>query len=109
MAARYPAYVNLFAQRLSAARLAAGLTQEALGIAAGLDEFVASSRMNHYERGRHWPDYGLASRLSEVLNVPVAYFYAFKDEEAKILVAFHRADRTTQSKWVDMAEQSVGI
>ena len=105
MPARHPTYLKLFARRLRAARQSAGLTQEALGVAAGLDEFVASSRMNHYERAKHWPDYGFACRLAEVLNVPVAYFYAFKDEEAEILLAFHRAKKVTQDKWLAMAKE----
>ena len=52
MPARHPTYLKLFARRLNAARQSAGLTQEALGVAAGLDEFVASSRMNHYVKPR---------------------------------------------------------
>ena len=107
MPARHPTYLKLFARRLGDARQAAGLTQEALGVAAGLDEFVASSRMNHYERAKHWPDYGFACRLAEVLNVPVAYLYAFKDEEADILLAFHRADKPMQDKWLAMAKRSI--
>src|SRR5262249_47548553 len=43
----------LFARRLKAARLGAGLTQEALGVQAGIDEFSASARINQYERGKH--------------------------------------------------------
>lgn len=106
MTPRHPTYLKLFAQRLGAARQAAGLTQEALGVAAGLDEFVASSRMNHYERAKHWPDYGFACRLAEVLNVPVAYFYAFRDEEAELLLAFHRAEKATQDKWLALARKT---
>ena len=87
MPARHPTYLKLFARRLRAARQSAGLTQEALGVAAGLDEFVASSRMNHYERAKHWPDYGFACRLVE------------------ILLAFHRAKKITQDKWLAMAKE----
>ena len=108
MPPRYPTYLKLFARRLNAARQVAGLTQEALGVAAGLDEFVASSRMNHYERAKHWPDYGLAIRLAEVLNVPVAYFYAFNDEEADVLLAFHRAEKVVRDKWLAFAKKSLG-
>jgi len=61
--------------RLKAARLAKGLSQKALGIAAGMDEFSASPRMNHYERGRHAPDFVTLRRLARVLDVPTAYFY----------------------------------
>jgi transcriptional regulator with XRE-family HTH domain len=45
------------AKRLKEARLAAGLSQKSLGIAAGIDEFSANARMNQYETDKHTPDY----------------------------------------------------
>lgn len=36
---------EIFCKRLKEARLAAGLSQKKLGIAAGIDEFVASTRI----------------------------------------------------------------
>jgi transcriptional regulator with XRE-family HTH domain len=46
--------------RLKEARLRTGLSQQKLGILAGIDEATASARMNQYERGIHtltsrWP------------------------------------------------------
>ncbi|EDH9073974.1 transcriptional regulator, partial [Salmonella enterica subsp. enterica serovar Agbeni] len=35
---------DIFCKRLKEARLAAGFSQKKLGIAAGIDEFVASTR-----------------------------------------------------------------
>jgi len=70
-------------KRLKEARKAAKLSQKQLGIAAGMDEFSASARMNHYEKGRHAPDYLTLRRIAKVLKVPVAYFYAESDELAK--------------------------
>ena len=84
--------------RLKQARLAAGLSQKKLGIAAGMDEFSASARMNHYEKGRHTPDYETLRRIAKVLKVPVAYFYAEADELAEIIKLFNllkKADKTT--------------
>jgi len=80
----------VFPKRLKAARLAAGLSQERLGVLAGVDEMSASARMNQYERGKHAPDYSMVSRLAEVLKVPEAYFYAANDDEAALLMTFHR-------------------
>ena len=37
---------TIFSRRLKEARLAAGFSQKNLGIAAGIDEFVASTRIN---------------------------------------------------------------
>jgi transcriptional regulator with XRE-family HTH domain len=44
-------------KRRKDARIAAGLSLKSLGIAAGIDEFSASARMNQYETGKHTPDY----------------------------------------------------
>ncbi len=70
-----------------------GLSQKQLGIKAGLDEFVASTRINRYELGVHAPDYPMAVRLAGVLNVPVAFLYCDSDEMALMILAFHRAPK----------------
>lgn len=84
-------------KRLKEARLAAGLSQKKLGIAAGMDEFSASSRMNHYEIGRHQPDFDTLKRIANALKVPVAYFYAENDDIAKIIVLLHRMTKIEKS------------
>ncbi len=53
-----------------------------------MDEFSASARMNHYEMGRHTPDYSTLSRIATVLKLPVSYFYAESDELAKLIKFF---------------------
>ncbi|WP_034936855.1 helix-turn-helix transcriptional regulator [Erwinia mallotivora] len=75
-------------QRLKAARLKAGLSQERLGILAGIDEATASARMNQYERGIHTPDFELACRLASVLHVPAFYFYAVEDDLAEMILGY---------------------
>lgn len=77
----------VFARRLRQARLRAGLSQKALGVAAGVDEFSASTRLNQYERGVHTPDYSTARRLARVLKVTTAFLYADDDDVAKLLLA----------------------
>lgn len=72
-------------KRLKEARIAANISQKKLGIAAGMDEFSASARMNHYEVGRHTPDYSMLSRIADVLGLPVAYFYADSDDLAYLI------------------------
>ena len=66
---------SVFARRLRAAREAKGVSQKQLGILAGIDQFVASARINQYERGKHVPDLQTAQRLATELNVPVSYLY----------------------------------
>ena len=80
-------------KRLKEARLAVGLSQKQLGIEAGLDEFVASTRINRYELGVHSPDYQIAERLARVLNVPTAFLYCDNDEMAQMILAFHVAPK----------------
>ena len=77
--------LSLFARRLKAARLRKGISQERLGIDAGVDEFSASARINQYERGKHTPDVLMASHLARVLNVPLSYFWAEDDDEAELV------------------------
>ena len=66
---------NVFSMRLKVARKAKKLSQERLGILAGIDEASASARMNQYETGKYAPDLLMATKIAEVLEVPVAYFF----------------------------------
>ena len=78
----------VYSRRLREARDARGISQRALGIQAGLDEFVASTRVNRYETGVHQPDLQTLQRLAKVLGLPVAYFYAEDDELARLITEF---------------------
>ncbi|MBZ0056430.1 helix-turn-helix domain-containing protein [Leclercia sp. LTM01] len=80
--------------RLKAARLKAGLSQQKLGILAGIDEATASTRMNQYERGIHTPDFALACKLAEVLNIPACYFYTVEDGLAEFIYMFQKNNNT---------------
>lgn len=81
--------MSVLGKRLKEARQRKELSQEKLGVLAGIDEMSASARMNQYERGKHAPDWLTVERLAAVLDVPVAYFYAVEDEVAELLVRFH--------------------
>ncbi len=83
-----PNYHEVFYQRLKQARLAKGLSQKKLGIAAGIDEFVASARINRYEKGVHETSIKTAQQLADVLEVPLAYFYTDDDMLAELMLAF---------------------
>ncbi|GKX52271.1 helix-turn-helix domain-containing protein [Budvicia aquatica] len=81
-------YRDTFCLRLKQARLSKGFSQKMLGIAAGIDEFVASTRINRYEKGVHEVDIETAQRLAEVLCVPLAYFYTVDDDLAELVLRF---------------------
>lgn len=76
----------IFCTRLKTARKAKGYTQEKLGIAAGLDEFIASPRINRYEQGVNSPDIELANNIAKSLDVPLAYLYCMDDELAELIL-----------------------
>ncbi|MCS3472599.1 transcriptional regulator with XRE-family HTH domain [Pseudomonas sp. JUb42] len=89
--------MSLLGKRIKHARLLAGLSQEGLGLEAGLDEMSASTRMNRYELGRRVPSPDFVVRLGKVLNVPAAYFYATDEDEADLLLGYHRLDPTRRT------------
>ena len=76
---------SVFARRLRAAREAKGVSQKQLGILAGIDQFVASARINQYERGKHVPDLQTAQRLAAELKVPVSYLYEPDEALAELI------------------------
>lgn len=81
--------MTLLARRLKEARLRVGLSQERLGLEAGLDAMSASTRMNRYEAGARVPDFSLMERVAAVLSVPTAFFYTEDDDLADLLVLYH--------------------
>lgn len=73
-------------KRLKEARLRAKLTQEKLGVLAGIEEATAYSRLSHYENGTHKPTFDLACEFARVLNVPECYFYTVDDDFAEAVL-----------------------
>lgn len=90
----------VFCARLKAARIGARMSQKDLGIAAGLDEFVASTRINRYETGVHEPDLETAGRLAQALGVPLAYLFADDDRQARLLLAFAALSKAQQEAFL---------
>ncbi|BFI54383.1 helix-turn-helix transcriptional regulator [Yersinia pseudotuberculosis] len=79
----------MLTKRLKEARLRAGLSQEKLGILAGIDEASASARMNQYEKGKHTPDFEMACKLAKVLDIPESYLYTKDDLMAEMILKFY--------------------
>lgn len=100
--------MDLVAKRLKEARLRSGLSQERLGVEAGIDEMSASARMNQYERGKHIPDLGTLMRIAVVLDVPVSYFYAVEDDEAELVRLFHGLPVKAKGEILKLAEEIAG-
>lgn len=90
--------MSVLSSRLKEARLRAGLSQEQLGLEAGLDAMSASTRMNRYELAKRVPSPELVERFAKVLDVPAAYFYAADEETAELLLAFHKMKSDERSR-----------
>lgn len=73
-------------KRLKEARLRAKLTQEKLGVLAGIEEATAYSRLSHYENGTHKPTFDLVCEFARVLNIPECYFYTVDDDFAEAVL-----------------------
>lgn len=76
-------------KRLKEARQRAKLTQERLGVLAGIEEATAYSRLSHYENGTHKPTFDLVCEFARVLNVPECYFYTVDDDFAEAVLALY--------------------
>ncbi|MFS2139924.1 helix-turn-helix domain-containing protein [Duganella sp. Dugasp56] len=96
--------MSILGKRLKDARLKKGLSQEQVGLRAGLEVESASARMNRYERGTRVPSVELVERIAEVLDVPLTYFYAAEEDEAKLVVLFYRMSSNNKNKILDVAE-----
>ncbi|AIR69075.1 helix-turn-helix domain-containing protein [Dickeya fangzhongdai] len=78
--------------RLKTARLRANLTQEKLGVLAGIEEATARSRISQYESGIHRPTFEMMCAFAKVLNVPECYFYTVDDEFSEIILKLHNGE-----------------
>lgn len=88
----------VYSRRLREAREAYDISQRDLGIRAGIDEFVASTRINRYEQGVHQPALRIQQRLAAALGMPLAYFYAEDDELARLIAGFGRAGKAAPGR-----------
>lgn len=78
-----------------------GLSQKNLGIAAGIDEFSSSARMNQYETGKHVPDFATAKHLARILDVPTSYLYEEDDDIAELLRMLYKLDGSKKKQVKD--------
>ena len=83
--------------RLKSARTKARLTQEKLGVLAGIDESTARSRVSQYENGTYSPNFDTMCHFARVLNVPECYVYiiddAFAEEVLVLYAAFNPSEK----------------
>lgn len=81
-------------QRLKSARKLAKLTQEKLSNKLGFDDRShGTARISQYETGKHAPDFAMAKKMADALDVPVAYLYCDDDKLAALLLAASRLSK----------------
>ena len=100
-----PGRPSLFSKRLRQARERAGLTQQALGVRAGLDVSVAGPRINQYENGVHQPRQETMLDLAKALGVPAAYLTTSDDILARLLLAWPALSLEQRRKAADLIEK----
>jgi|TARA_Y100000296_G_scaffold19332_1_gene23053 transcriptional regulator with XRE-family HTH domain len=86
------AFNNPLPLRLRNARQRANISQKELGIRIGMEPSSASGRMNHYEKGRHFPDLHTLNRIAKELNVPLNYFFCESEEMAEIVCLVNKLE-----------------
>ena len=91
---------NIFGIRLSSARKMAGMSLQNLADALG--NVVTKQSLNKYEQGKMKPDSELLIKLSNVLGVPVDYFYA----EPTIVVELHNPDYRKHSSKISSTQKA---
>ena len=60
--------------------------------------------MNQYETGKYAPDFLMAKKIAEVLNVPTNYFYTEDDLMAEMVLKFHFLSQTQKNKVIAFIE-----
>lgn len=86
---------EVVALRMREAREAAGLSQEALGILAGIDEATAKVRINQYENGRHIPPLSMIEKIASALAKPVTWFIC-SDDTTELHMALNKLPNNTR-------------
>lgn len=94
---------SVLGKRLKEARLRLDMTQTQIGVRAGMDESVASTRINQYERGVHFPGYSVVARLAKAVDVPTPFLYADDDQLAAWILAFPKTPASNRRTIIDKA------
>jgi len=99
---------SILGKRLREARIRAGLSQKKLGIAAGIDEFSASPRINQYEQGKHSPDFAIAEKLAEVLGIPTPFLFTREDDLAELILLYGHVQEEERAVILQQVKEKIG-
>ncbi|UQN43761.1 helix-turn-helix domain-containing protein [Agarivorans sp. B2Z047] len=85
-----------------------GISQKALGVKLGMEPGTASARMNHYEKGKHTPDYTTLKRMADELGVPVAYFFCESEKSAQLVCLLETLSDAEKDVLIDSLKKDLG-
>lgn len=85
------------------------MSQRSLGILIGFDPASASSRMNHYEKGRHVPDIDTLRRMADELEVPLNYFFCDDQNTAELALLISKMTEAEQVSLIERLKESLKI
>ncbi|MDM7113688.1 helix-turn-helix transcriptional regulator [Klebsiella pneumoniae] len=71
-------------------------------------EQLFSSRMNHYEKGRHVPDIDTLRRMAAELNVPLNYFFCDDQTTAELALLISRMTDEERRNLIEALKSSPG-
>ena len=95
----------LLGKRLREIRKSKKMTLEDLGVAIGLEESSASTRISRYENGIHSIELNTAERIAKVLDIPLSFFYAPTDDLAELNQIFYSLDQDKKIELLTFARQ----
>lgn len=96
-------------KRLKQARKLAGISQEKLGLLAGIDEATARSRISQYENGFHTPTFKLMCEIAKHLNVPEGFFYTTDDVLAEKILNYRNMDAIEELRSIQEIDKAITI
>ncbi|MDR0934491.1 MAG: helix-turn-helix domain-containing protein [Burkholderiaceae bacterium] len=93
-----------FGTRLREIRKRKGLSQQELGILAGLSSSIAATRINRYENNVHRPSLIVAWHIAKALSLPLSFFLANEDRLARLIAVFSKLPENWQEEVLQAAE-----
>lgn len=90
--------ITPISKRIKEARLIVGISQEQLGLAAGIKKLSANADINQYENGKCIPSFLILKKIAKTISVPVAYFYAEDNRLAKFLFLYGKINKNSRKQ-----------
>jgi len=88
---------ELVATRIKTAREAKGLSQDALGVLAGIEEATAKVRIHQYEHGKHSPPFSMLVRIAAALDLPATWFICDEGTQ-ELMLALHKLPESERTE-----------